>query len=53
MLALVPLLVRRLFSARQRAAYTVWAILFLGATIAGVASLGLVEYSPPGLVFDL
>ncbi len=53
LLALVPVLVHWRRPERHTALWATWSVIMLFAAIVGIAALGLVEYAPPSVFFDL
>ncbi|MDQ3640862.1 MAG: hypothetical protein M3450_05170 [Actinomycetota bacterium] len=52
-LAVLPLILERTRPGIHPVTWTTWAFVMVLATILGVASLGLAEYAPEGVFFDL
>lgn len=52
-LAIVPVLVQWRRPGRHSAVWAVWGVAILFAAILGVAGLGMVEYAPKSIFFDL
>jgi len=52
-LAVFPMVVQRIRPGQHVAFWTSWGLIMLFAAVAGVALLGLVEYAPESVFFDL
>jgi len=52
-IALVPVVVEWRRPGQPRALWTGWAVIMLLAAVVGLAALGMVEYAPESVFFDL